>query len=588
MALHGDLSPHEQDIAVRPADRRKVIFSTNVAESSITIDGVTAVIDAGLARVASHVPWSGMPRLRVEKISRASAIQRAGRAGRTRPGRCHRLYTRSDFDSRPDEDRPEVLRLDLAQTWLDLARLGIHDLSWLDQPPEAHARAARELLERLGALDGDGQLTETGRDMSRFAIHPRAARVVVEGERRGVANDACVAAAILTEGDIRAASRSPFSERRPDDRPTEASDLASLMDLYREAEDSRFSPGSLRAAGLDAGAIRAVARAAAQLARRCVRRPGGREGGFERDADERALRISLLAGYPDRVAKRVRLKSRSLALAGGGSAELSEGSIVRDAEWLVALDAEERARGIGGRDSPRGIVVRLASAIEPEWLIDLFPNGIVEDREVAWDASAERVTARDTMTWDGLLLHASEGCGASPREVARVLAEAALAAGAGAFASIESLDRWIARARFVNSIDPGFIAPDDASIRAAIVALCEGRSSFAELREANLLGALQRGSHPTGARTTDVEHLAPDRVTLGAGRSVAVQYQTGRHPSVASRIQDFFGMSDGPRIGGPTRVPLVIELLAPNGRAMQVTTDLAGFWCKHYPAVRKE
>ena len=193
--LHGDLSPQEQDAAVRPGARRKVILSTNVAESSITIEGVVAVIDAGTARVASQAPWSGFPRLRVEKISRASAIQRAGRAGRTRPGRCLRLYTRADFDARPDHDAPEIRRLDLTQTTLELAAMGAEDVPWFEAPPEAHARAAQDLLRRLGAMDA-GRVTETGRAMLRFAVHPRAARVVVEGERRGVAEDACIAAAI--------------------------------------------------------------------------------------------------------------------------------------------------------------------------------------------------------------------------------------------------------------------------------------------------------------------------------------------------------------------------------------------------------
>src|ERR1700722_3398702 len=276
--LHGDLSPDEQDTAVRPGSRRKVILSTNVAESSITIEGVVAVVDAGLARVASQAPWSGLPRLRVEKVSRASAVQRAGRAGRTRPGRCLRLYTRADFEMRPGHDAPEIRRLDLAQTELELASLGAVDIPWLEAPPEGHVRAARELLRRLAAMDGVGQVTETGRAMLRFALHPRTARVVVEGERRGVADDACVTAAILSEGDIRASSRARFGDARGQDTATEPSDLEALLGLYREAEDSRFSGGALRAAGLDAGATHAVARAAKQL-ERDARRGTGKAAG---------------------------------------------------------------------------------------------------------------------------------------------------------------------------------------------------------------------------------------------------------------------------------------------------------------------
>jgi ATP-dependent helicase HrpB len=583
--LHGDLSPQEQDAAVRPGPRRKIILSTNVAESSITIEGVVAVIDAGTARVASQAPWSGFPRLRVEKISRASATQRAGRAGRTRPGKCLRLYTRADFDTRPEHDAPEIRRLDLAQTSLELAAMGAGDVPWFEAPPEAHARAARDLLRRLGALDA-GRITETGRAMLRFAVHPRAARVVVEGERRGVAGDVCVAAAILTEGDIRATSRAQFGDARADDRATEPSDLVALLDLFREAEESRFSAGALRAAGLDAGTTHAVSRASSHMARAC--KGARRFEGTAAEADS-ALRIALLAGYPDRVARRVRAGSRGLALAGGGSAELAETSVVRNAEWLVALDAEERQGPPAGPRSPGapaprgGVVVRLASAIEPEWLLDLFPADIVEERGVTWDARAERVQLREAMIWDGLVLHASEGADAPEAESTRVLAEAALAAGPAAFAPREALDRWLARARFAASVD-GSAAPDDAVVRATIERICQGRRSFAELREAGLLDVLRHGA---GIRAAEVDRLAPERVTLAGGRGVEVTYEPGKPPAIASRLQDFFGMKDGPKVGGG-KVPLVLELLAPNGRAVQVTTDLAGFWERHYPAIRKE
>ena len=571
--LHGDLSADEQDAAVRPGPRRKIILSTNVAESSITIEGIVAVIDAGLARVASQAPWSGLPRLRVEKVSRASATQRAGRAGRTRPGRCLRLYTRADLESRPEHEAPEIRRLDLAQTVLELAALGATDVPWLEAPPEAHTRAASELLARLGAIDASGGLTPTGKAMLRFAVHPRAARVVVEGERRGVSDDACVAAAILAEGDIRVTSRARFGESHARDAATEASDLVALVDLFEEARDARFREGALRSAGLDSGSVRAVSRAAEQLSR-SARRGEGRSS----NADE-ALRIALLAGYPDRVARRVRPGGRALALAGGGVAELSEASVVRDAEWMVALDAEERAHGARG-----GVVVRLASAIEPEWLLDLYPGDVVEKREVTWDAGAERVVVRDAMLWGGLVLHGSDGTSTGGPEVSRVLADAALAAGPGAFVSGEALERWLARARFAASVDASISAPDDDAVRAALVSLCEGRRSFAELRQAGLLDAL-RGA--LGHRAQDVERLAPERVTLAGGRSCVVRYEAGKPPGIASRMQDFFGMSEGPRVGGG-RVPLVLELNAPSGRAQQVTTDLAGFWQRHYPALRRE
>ena len=580
--LHGDLSPREQDAALARTGRRKVILSTNVAESSITIDGVVAVIDSGLARVASHSPWSGLPRLRTEKVSRASAAQRAGRAGRTGPGKCLRLYTRADFESRPEHDTPEIGRGDLAQTWLELVAMNALDAPWLEPPPEAHVRAAEELLQRLGALDPSKRITETGRSMLRFAVHPRAARVIVEGERRGVAGDACVAAAILAEGDIRASHGAQFGPMRRDDTATERSDIGALIDLFREAEEARFSPNVLRATRLDPGAVHAVARASSRLLH-AVRR----DTRTVEHADA-ALGIALLSGYPDRVAKRVRPGGRALAIAGGGSAELAESSVVREAEWMVALDAEERGGTHGPvrrGQSPRGSgnVVRMASAIEPDWLIDLFADRVVERTIAAYDPRLDVVDAKETIEWEGLVLHSNERADAAPAEAARVLAQAAIEAGASAFAPEGELDRWLARARFAASLDGSINAPSDDDVRAILSRVCEGRRTFAELRKAHLLDRVRAASD----RASEVDRLAPETIRLAGGRSVAVVYESGKPPHLASRLQDFFGMHEGPRVG-LGRVPVVLELLAPNGRAVQVTTDLAGFWKRHYPAIRAE
>jgi ATP-dependent helicase HrpB len=396
-----------------------------------------------------------------------------------------------------------------------------------------------------------------------------------------VVDDACVAAAILAEGDIRSAAGATFGHDRRRDVATERSDLQGLVERFLEVEEAGLGAGPIRASGLDPGSTHAVARAAKQLAR-AARRASATTAGGTPDA---ALGMAILAGYPDRVARRVRPGSRSLALAGGGVAQLAESSAVRDAEWMVALDAEERAAGLGGgRPTQGGVVVRMASAIEPEWLIELFPDAIVEQRAVSWNAQLERVEARDTMLWDGLVLHASEAAGASPEETARVLSQAALAKGARTFAAEGELDRWLARARFAATVDASIVAPDDDAVAAVLTRLCEGRSSFAELREAGLLRELRS---TLGARAATVDRLAPERVTLSGGRSVAIDYQPGKPPRIASRLQDFFGMTDGPRVG-EGRVPLVLELCAPNGRAVQVTTDLAGFWQRHYRAVRAE
>ena len=262
LPLHGDMPLEEQVRAVRPAERRKVVLATNVAESSITIDGVVAVIDSGLARIAGHSPWTGLPTLSTAKISQASAVQRAGRAGRTRAGRALRLYTRHDFEQRRVHELPEVARADLAETVMALAALGIGDpdaIAWLEPPPAASYGAARELLGRLGAIDENGLLTPVGRQMSRLPIHPRLARLVVEGAARGARQTACLAAALISERDIRVSSRAAFTGRggAGDDRGAEITDL---VDLFKEAEEQRFDPTTLRRLELDRRAVDEVNR----------------------------------------------------------------------------------------------------------------------------------------------------------------------------------------------------------------------------------------------------------------------------------------------------------------------------------------
>jgi ATP-dependent helicase HrpB len=577
--LHGDLPPAEQDIALRRAAKRKVILSTNVAESSVTIEGVQAVVDSGLARVASHDPWSGLPQLVTAKISRASAVQRAGRAGRTRAGKCVRLYTKGDFERRPDHDAPEIARQDLTALVLELRAAGMSDLEWLDAPPPVAVSSAESLLLHLGAFEKDAQaaiaLTARGKRMLRFPVHPRAARLLIEAEDRNVVDDGAIVAALLGEKDIRVAAKARFGDHARELLPTEKSDLVALLDLFREAEDARFSSGALRAIGLDAGATHGVDRARKQLARLCRAR-GGAPGG------EDALLMCILAGYSDRVAKRLKSGGRGLALAGGaGAAQLAEESVVRHAEWMVAVEADDRSTPRGRT----GTVVRVASAIEPEWLIDLHPERIVESSAITFVRGPNRVEATSRLSYEGLVLEESPAANASDEEIARVLAEAALDAGPAKFAPENALARWRARARFAREVDPSIDEITDDIVKSALADMAQGKRSFAELASQSLVDALQ--GRLGSMQCARIAKLAPERVTLARGRTVPVEYEAGKPPFVASRLQDFFGMHDTPKVGGG-QVPVTLHLLAPNKRAVQVTPDLAGFWKRHYPAIRKE
>lgn len=575
VALHGDLPAAEQDRAVGPSKRRKVILSTNVAESSVTIDGVVAVIDGGLVRVVRHAPWSGLPQSALERTSRASAVQRAGRAGRQRPGRALRLYTKADFDTRPEHDTPEILRVDLAQTWLELAASGARDLAWLDAPKPDAVAAAEELLRRLGALDARGDVTEVGRRMLAFPLHPRQARMLVEAERRGVADDGAVLAALVGERDLRVAAKTRFERgargRSPAsiDAATERSDLVGLLDLFREAEASGLSHGALRAIGLEPAAVFAVDRARKQLGRIAKDRGASPSGPT---AVDDALLVSVLAGFPDRVARRKRQGSRDLALAQGGTAELAETSAVRDAPWMVAVDAEQQ---------PGRTLVRLASGIEPEWLIDLFEDRIREAADLSFDEAKGVVTGGSKMLYDGLPIAETPGFDKNDPKVGELLFERAKARGARSFAPEGALDRWLARARFAATQDDRIPSPDAELVLRVLRELCAGKVSFRELEDANLLETLRAEVGHHGR----IDELAPERVTLASSRSAKIEYEDGKPPWVESYLQDFFGTKQTPRAG---RIPVVMHLLAPNKRAVQVTTDLAGFWERHYPAIRKE
>ena len=515
LPLYGELPPAEQDRVLAPSAQTKVILATNVAESSVTIDGVTAVLDSGLARTASFSHWSGLPTLAVTRVSKASATQRAGRAGRTAPGRVLRLYPEEDFQLRPAQETPEIARADLAQLCLSLRAMGIAhaaDLPWLEQPPAPALEAAEALLDRLGAT-GD-----LARRLARFPLPPRLARVLVEAAARGVGDAGCRAVALLASGD----------------RPA-APDLLAALDAI---------PGDRTLQLLK------------QL-RRLLHAPQ------QESQNDEALLLALLTGFPDRVG-RVRAGIQVL-LSTGISAELA--AETPGYPFLLALDLEDRT------EKPLPLI-RLTARVEPEWMLDLFPEHVRERTTLTWNRTADRVEAVSALLYDELLLEESRNATPDPEAAATLLAEKALELGVARFLDEAALENLKARAAFAGQPQP------DAA--AALTALCHGLRSFAELRTAaeDLLPSLERA-------LPMLRELAPPSVKLKQGRTVAVHYEPGKPPWIASRLQDFFGMTETPRLG-PERTPVAVHLLAPNHRAVQQTTDLAGFWQRLYPQVRRE
>ncbi|MCX6627325.1 MAG: helicase-related protein [Candidatus Solibacter sp.] len=435
--LFGDQSPEEQDRAVAPCSQTKIILSTNVAESSITIEGVNAVIDSGLARVASHSPWSGLPALQVVRISQASANQRAGRAGRTGPGRAIRLYPQEDFVRRPAQDVPQIQREDLTPTALLLQAMNMDlaSLDWLDAPPAAAIEQAQELLRQLGATGG------TAREMARYPLHPRLGRLLVEARRRGVARDGCAVAALLSAGE-RLPARAPHASR---------SDLLVLM----EAEWSAYAARLFRQLG--GAGVRATAGAAARAA-----------------DNEDALLLSILTAFPDRVARR--RQGAELQLASGTAAQQAPNSTVTDADFFVAVEAEDRK----DRKAP---LVRLASAIEPAWLLDLFPERIREVSTLEWNRGGERVEAVTSLMFDEIAIETRRSL-PDAEQAGIFLAHKAVEAGLGRFADLDEITAFQSRVCFAAQHGP-VAELDAAAVEAALAHLATGLKSFAELESAS-------------------------------------------------------------------------------------------------------
>jgi len=509
--LFGDLTAAEQDRAVAPAAQRKVILSTNVAESSVTIEGVTAVIDSGLARIAADSPWTGLPALDIKRVSQASAIQRAGRAGRTAPGRVIRLYTADDFHRRPASDPPEIVRRELSHLALFLRALNVTGLEWLDPPPAAAWEAANALLDRLSVTP----------HMAELPLPPRLARLVLDAARRGVASTGCAVAAVLSTG-----------ERG-------STDLLSLVDAEWRPETKRVY----------------------EQLRNLVRR-FPITGDRKHPGDEAILQ-AILAAFPDRVARR---RARGSAAPGTGMATgdellLSAGGSARFPEcrheFVVAVDVEERRE--------RGLpLVRLAAGlIQPEWLLERA----TERTTLEWNRTAERVEKVSAIVYDQLVVDETRAPASPSSEASALLAARAQEADIGRFVDRDALEQLRARCAFAGIvIDP----------QTKLAELCEGRVSFADLAAVDLLKTL---------RPRNLDQLTPERLRLSTGREVKVHYEAGKPPWIESRLQDFFGVRETPRIG---KTAVVVHLLAPNRRPVQVTTDLAGFWERLYPEVRRE
>ena len=510
--LHGSQQAAEQEAALAPSPHQRIVLATNIAETSLTVPGVTAVVDSGLQKVARYDPDRAIDSLETERISRDSADQRAGRAGRLGPGVVVRLWHQADRLAPHRE--PEIHRIDLSGPILDILAWGGDPcaLEWFDPPLRDAIDAAFDLLDRLGATEAR-RLMPLGRSMQRLPVHPRLARVLLEAAG---AREAALACAILSERRFAPAGTSPTTE----------------SDLLSAVERAGALPGHVLRAADALGAISGRSRSA----------PLG----------ESAFRRVLLAGYPDRVARRREPGSPRLLLATGHGAVLAPESGVRDAEYLVALDVAAGRRGEGQEAR-----VRMASAIEREWLTPWFAR---VEHELGGDG-AVRAVSRD---YYGAIALSERPANPDPEVARQLLTEAYLARG------LSSADeQLVRRLRFAGL---------EIDVRDLVAQAAAGRRSLLEI---DLAAGLARDVRQA------LDRNAPDSITVPSGRRASLDYQEDGSVVAAVKLQELFGLADTPRVG-PTRAPVVLSLLAPNGRPVQVTRDLRSFWERTYPEVRKE
>ncbi|MEO6875843.1 MAG: ATP-dependent helicase HrpB [Opitutaceae bacterium] len=606
--LHGELPPEQQDRAVARYQARKIIVSTNVAETSLTIEGVTTVIDCGLARVARFDPNRGINTLLIEKISAASADQRAGRAGRTAPGVCVRLWTEREHGQRALQELPEVKRLDLSEVVLTLKASGIDDVAafpWLEKPDPKALERAETLLADLGALGGLGapraasagskselpraerpahlKITDLGRKMLRFPVHPRYARMLLAAQERGCVRPVALMAA-LTQGRnflLRSVPKDVEQSREDTLGEEHESDFFLLMRAWRYADKTNYSLEACRRLGIHAQGARQVGPLFEQFL--AIAEKEGLDV-TERRMDGAEVRKCVLAGFSDQLAKRLDGGTLRCELVHHRRGMLARESGIQKAPLLVAAEIAE----VGGRAGEVNVLLSLATAIEEAWLKEIFPDDYQEVRAVTYDESIKRVVSRRERRFRDLVLEAKSSSDEAPlNEAAALLTKEVLAGRLKLEAWDEAVEQWIIR---VNRLAEWFpeleVNPLTEADRATLVEqICYGELGYRDIKDKPVMPVLK--DWLTAEQLAVIDDYLPEKLTMANGRRSKVVYAKEGPPVLSARIQELYGI-EGKFTLGHGRVPVKIEVLAPNHRPIQVTDDLTNFWREQYPRIKAE
>jgi ATP-dependent helicase HrpB len=594
--LHGELSAEAQDKAVAQYDTRKIIVSTNVAETSLTIDGVTAIIDSGLARISRFDSNRGINTLLVEKISAASADQRAGRAGRTAPGICLRLWTEKDHTQRALQELPEIKRLDLSEVVLTLKSTGIKDIvkfPWLEKPELRALEQAETLLKDLGALavtkedkEGDSSITELGLRMLKFPVHPRYARMFIAADERGCVRSVALMAA-LTQGrsfllrnvtkDCDEARETLFGEEHE-------SDFFLLMRAWRYAEQNNFSLDACKKMGIHAQGARQVGPLFEQFLEIAKKEnlELNEQPAAEKNRGE-AIRKCVLAGFSDQLARRLDAGTLRCELVHKRKGLLARESAIQKSNLFVASEITE----VGGRDGEVNVLLNLATAIEESWLKELFPNDFLDIKNVTYDLEAKRVVARKEKRFRDLILESRLSDDIPLDKAAQILTQEVVSERIKIEAWNESVEQWIIRvnrlAEWFPELEVNVLTPSD---RATLIEqICYGETSAKEVRNKEVMPTLL--DWLTAEQLSVLDIYLPSNIKMANGRKATLSYTKNGPPVLSARIQELYSV-EGKFSLGQGRVPVTIEVLAPNHRPIQVTDDLTRFWADIYPKIKGE
>jgi ATP-dependent helicase HrpB len=551
--LHGNLKPAEQDAAIAPAltGRRKVVLATAIAESSLTIEGIRVVIDAGLQRRSRFDANSGMSRLVTESVSRASSEQRAGRAGRLEPGVCYRLWSESQQTALRPHTPAEILDADLAPMVLELAQWGMDDpgeLTWLDPPPQAHWLQGVELLRWLDALDDSGRITAHGRAMLRLGLHPRLAHMVIRGRELNAGGLAAELAALLSDRDLLG--------------PGAGADMSLRLNALH-GRNSRVSRGRLAQARKLAGQI--------------AGKQNSRTSGHNEAVDTGRL---LALAYPDRIARSRGGRGR-FRLSNGRGAFLFEDDALAGEDWLVAAELDGQAREAR---------IFLAAAVDPADLESELAEHVATTETADWDEQRGTVVARRERKLGALVLESSELDRPDAATIEAGLLAAVRRKGLEALPWTEAARQWQARVQLLHDLWPERwpeVANDalHETLDDWLKPFLAGLKRWREVEQIELINALN--ALLDYDRQRDLTRLAPTHLDIPTGRRVRLDYTAEGGPVLATKLQSVFGWSESPKVADG-RVPVVLHLLSPAQRPLAVTADLASFWANAYPEVRKD